>query len=66
MGNSLTAVSGRSILEPGWEGEVPVIAHHGTVFPGETVPMLLTNPHDAEIITRAIQQDKLFGLLCPE
>ncbi|CAH0719350.1 unnamed protein product, partial [Brenthis ino] len=66
MGNSLVAVSGRSILDPGWEGRVPVIAHHGTVFPGETVPMLLTNSHDAAIIKRAIQQDKLFGLLCPD
>ncbi|XP_032522838.2 protein cereblon-like isoform X3 [Danaus plexippus] len=66
MGNSLVAVSGRSVLEAGWVGRVPVAAHHGTVFPGETVPMLLTHPHDAAIITRAIKHNKLFGLLCPD
>lgn len=66
MGNSLVQVSGRSVLEAGWRGRVPVVAHHGAVFPGETVPMLLTNAHDAAIIMRAIQGDKLFGLLCPE
>ncbi|XP_045453726.1 protein cereblon-like [Melitaea cinxia] len=66
MGNSLVQVSGRSVLEAGWRGRVPVVAHHGAVFPGETVPMLLTNAHDAAIIMRAIQGDKLFGLLCPD
>ncbi|XP_046970638.1 protein cereblon-like [Vanessa cardui] len=66
MGNGLVQVSGRSVLEAGWTGRVPVIAHHGAVFPGETVPMLLTNERDAAVISRAIQQDKLFGLLCPD
>ncbi|CAH2088180.1 unnamed protein product [Euphydryas editha] len=66
MGNSLVQVSGRSVLEAGWQGRVPVVAHHGAVFPGETVPMLLTNAHDAAVIMRAIQGDKLFGLLCPD
>lgn len=63
---SLQPVLGRSVLEAGWEGRVPVLAHHGAVFPGETVPMLLTNSHDAATLTQAINQDKLFGLLCPE
>ncbi|XP_050355587.1 protein cereblon-like isoform X2 [Nymphalis io] len=66
MGNGLVQVSGRSVLEAGWTGRVPVIAHHGAVFPGETVPMLLTNERDAAVISRAIQHDKLFGLLCPD
>ncbi|XP_030034498.1 protein cereblon isoform X2 [Manduca sexta] len=66
MGPGLVAVSGRSVLEAGWEGRVPVVAHHGAVFPGETVPMLLPNAHDAAVLSRAIKQDKLFGLLCPD
>lgn len=66
MGGSLQPVSGRSVLEAGWEGRVPVVAHHGAVFPGETVPMLLNNTHDASMLTQAINHDKLFGLLCPE
>lgn len=66
MGMSLHPVSGRSVLEAGWEGRVPVLAHHGAVFPGETVPMLLNNAHDAAMMARAISHDKLFGLLCPE
>ncbi|KAJ0172843.1 hypothetical protein K1T71_011982 [Dendrolimus kikuchii] len=66
MGPGLVTMSGRSVLEAGWEGRVPVVAHHGTVFPGETVPMLLPNPDDAAVLARAIKQDKLFGLLCPD
>ncbi|XP_068623212.1 protein cereblon-like isoform X2 [Battus philenor] len=66
MGAGLVTVSGRSVLEAGWRGRVPVAAHTGAVFPGETVPMLLPNPHDAVMLNRAIQKDKLFGLLCPD
>ncbi|XP_013197741.2 protein cereblon [Amyelois transitella] len=66
MGPGLVAVSGRSVLEAGWQGRVPVVAHHGAVFPGETVPMRLPNAHDAAVLARAIKQDKLFGLLCPD
>ncbi|XP_053616631.1 protein cereblon-like isoform X2 [Plodia interpunctella] len=66
MGPGLVAVGGRSVREAGWRGRVPVLAHHGAVFPGETVPMRLPNPHDASLLARAIKQDKLFGLLCPD
>ncbi|XP_045778653.1 protein cereblon-like isoform X2 [Maniola jurtina] len=68
MGPRLVAVSGRerAVIEPGWEGRVPVLAHHGTVFPGETVPMLLTYGDDLTIMAQAMQTDKLFGLLCPD
>ncbi|KAJ2945064.1 hypothetical protein O0L34_g9122 [Tuta absoluta] len=66
MGESMQPLSGRSILEAGWTGLVPVLAHHGAVFPGETVPMLLQHADDAAILTQAIDQDKLFGLLCPD
>ncbi|XP_052744823.1 protein cereblon isoform X2 [Bicyclus anynana] len=66
MGPSLETGSGRgrARVEAGWEGRVPVMAHHGIVFPGETVPMLFTE--DVDILSEAIQQDKLFGLLCPD
>ncbi|VVC86522.1 unnamed protein product [Leptidea sinapis] len=66
MGAGLEAIKGRSVLEAGWTGKVPVIAHHGAVFPGETVPMLLTNSHDAAMVHETLRSDKLFGLLCPE
>ncbi|XP_059050217.1 protein cereblon [Achroia grisella] len=66
MGAGLVAVGGRCVLEAGWEGRVPVLAHHGAVFPGETVPMLLPHAHDAAVLARAIKNDKLFGLLCPD
>lgn len=65
MGGGLSSVRGRVVLEAGWEGRVPVVAHHGAVFPGETVPMLVSNAHDAAIVQK-IKDDKLFGLLCPE
>ncbi|CAG4960505.1 unnamed protein product [Colias eurytheme] len=66
MGTGLVAVSGRCVLEPGWTGRVPVTAHHGIVFPGEIVPMLLTNPQDAAVLAQTLANDKLFGLLCPD
>ncbi|XP_052752757.1 protein cereblon isoform X2 [Galleria mellonella] len=66
MGAGLVAMSGRSVLEAGWVGRVPVVAHHGAVFPGETVPMLLPHAHDAAVLASAIRNDKLFGLLCPD
>ncbi|XP_050672939.1 protein cereblon isoform X2 [Leptidea sinapis] len=66
MGAGLEAIKGRSVLEAGWTGKVPVIAHHGAVFPGETVPMLLTNSHDAAMVHETLRSDKLFGLLCPD
>ncbi|XP_072945321.1 protein cereblon isoform X2 [Epargyreus clarus] len=66
MGQGLVTMSGRSVLEAGWEGRVPVLARHGTVFPGETVPLLLTNTQDALLLSQAIEKDKLFGLLCPD
>ncbi|KAI5631997.1 yippee zinc-binding/DNA-binding /Mis18, centromere assembly domain-containing protein [Phthorimaea operculella] len=66
MGESMQPLSGRSVLEAGWTGLVPVLAHHGAVFPGETVPMLLQHADDAAILSQAIDQDKLFGLLCPD
>ncbi|XP_028164628.1 protein cereblon [Ostrinia furnacalis] len=65
MGPGLVAVSGRRVLEPGWTGRVPAAAHHGAVFPGETVPMLLPNPADSAAL-QAIQKERLFGLLCPD
>ncbi|XP_012543838.1 protein cereblon isoform X2 [Bombyx mori] len=65
MGGGLSSVRGRVVLEAGWEGRVPVVAHHGAVFPGETVPMLVSNAHDAAIVQK-IKDDKLFGLLCPD
>lgn len=66
MGAGLEAVGGRCVLEAGWAGRVPALAHSGPVFPGETVPMLLPDPGDAALLARAIARDKLFGLLCPE
>lgn len=66
MGSSLRGVSGRSVLEAGAAARLPALAHHGAVFPGETVPMLLNNEHDAAIIAHTLPKDKLFGLLCPE
>lgn len=42
------------------------MAHHGAVFPGETVPMLLTDAHDVAVISQTLDNDKIFGLLCPE
>ncbi|XP_049878734.1 protein cereblon-like [Pectinophora gossypiella] len=66
MGGRLVPVRGRVVLEAGWQGRVPVCAHHGAVFPGETVPMLLPHAHDAALLARAITHDKLFGLLCPD
>nr|XP_034836640.1 protein cereblon homolog [Maniola hyperantus] len=67
MGPRLVAViRERGVIEPGWEGRVPVLAHHGTVFPGETVPLLLTYGDDRNIMSQAMQTDKLFGLLCPD
>ncbi|XP_041968868.1 protein cereblon-like [Aricia agestis] len=66
MGSELLPVSGRSVLEAGWEGKVPVTIHHGVVFPGETVPMLIGDQHDAAMLVQVIEEDKLFGLLCPD
>lgn len=66
LGAGLACVRGRSVVEAGWVGRVPALAHHGVLFPGETVPMLLPRAHDAALLVQAIQRDKLFGLLCPE
>ncbi|XP_013144781.1 PREDICTED: protein cereblon-like [Papilio polytes] len=66
MGRELIPLSGHAPLEAGWRGRLPVAAHTGAVFPGETVPMLLPDPDDATILSTTIQNDKLFGLLCPD
>ncbi|CAH2056000.1 unnamed protein product, partial [Iphiclides podalirius] len=66
MGPGLVAVRRRSVLEAGWRGRVPVTAHTGAIFPGETVPLLFSSLHDAEMVSRLIAQDKLFGLLFPD
>lgn len=66
MSAGMVTVSGRSVLEAGWRGRVPVVAHHGCVFPGETVPMLLPHAGDAAMVAQAIKENRLFGLLCPE
>ncbi|KAJ8729087.1 hypothetical protein PYW07_006783 [Mythimna separata] len=66
LGPGLVQVSGRAVLEAGWRGRVPAAAHHGVVFPGETVPMLLPHARDAALLVQAIKNDKLFGLLCPD
>ncbi|XP_035442906.1 protein cereblon [Spodoptera frugiperda] len=66
LGAGLACVRGRSVVEAGWVGRVPALAHHGVLFPGETVPMLLPRAHDAALLVQAIQRDKLFGLLCPD
>ncbi|CAB3225598.1 unnamed protein product [Arctia plantaginis] len=57
---------GRAVLEPGWQGRVPVMAHHNCVFPGETMPMMMRHANDAVLIAKAIRHNKLFGLLCPD
>ncbi|KPJ14693.1 Protein cereblon [Papilio machaon] len=66
MGGGLVALRGRSVLEPGWRGQLLVAAHSGAVFPGETVPMLLPDHEDATLLIAVIHQNKLFGLLCPD
>lgn len=66
MGAGLVGVPGRTVREAGWRGRVPVVAHSGAVFPGETVPMVVADPHDAALLATAIRKDKMFGLLCPE
>ncbi|XP_075982339.1 protein cereblon-like isoform X2 [Anticarsia gemmatalis] len=66
MSTGMMPMSGRSVLEAGWQGRLPVIAHHGCVFPGETVPMMLANPADSVLLARALKRDRLFGLLCPD
>ncbi|CAH1634959.1 unnamed protein product [Spodoptera littoralis] len=66
LGAGLACVRGRSVVEAGWAGRVPALAHHGVLFPGETVPMLLPRAHDAALLVQAIRKDKLFGLLCPD
>ncbi|XP_045530007.1 protein cereblon-like [Pieris brassicae] len=66
LSQDLVAITGRPDLEPGWTGTIPVMAHHGAVFPGETVPMLLTDTQDVLIISHALDNDKIFGLLCPD
>ncbi|XP_047027298.1 protein cereblon-like [Helicoverpa zea] len=65
LGAGLEQARGRRVLEAGWRGRVPVAAHHGVVFPGEVVPMLLPHAADAALIVDAINTHKLFGLLCP-
>ncbi|CAH0591500.1 unnamed protein product [Chrysodeixis includens] len=66
LGAGLVSVGGRSVLEAGWRGRVPVTLHHGVVFPGETVPMVLPQGPDADVLVDVIKNDKLFGLLCPD
>lgn len=68
MGPGLESVSSEGVrpVEAGWEGSVPVMAHHGTVFPGETVPLLFAYEPNMDMITRTVYRDRLFGLLCPE
>lgn len=63
---SLVAVQGRSVLEAGWEGWMPCWGHHGVVFPGEIVPMMCMHPQDISALHQAIDNDRLFGLLCPD
>ncbi|XP_026740508.1 protein cereblon-like [Trichoplusia ni] len=66
LGPGLVSVGGRRLLEAGWRGRLPVLLHHGVVFPGETVPMLLPHGPDADVLVDAIKNEKLFGLLCPD
>ncbi|GBP92305.1 Protein cereblon [Eumeta japonica] len=62
----LEPVAGRAVLEPGWLGKVPCLAHHSVVFPGETVPvLLLPAPHHPPEALATIRNARLFGLLCP-
>ncbi|XP_073954251.1 protein cereblon-like isoform X2 [Choristoneura fumiferana] len=62
MGSSLEVLTGRRLLEPGWAGVVAGAAHHGALFPGETVPMLLP----PEPLRARILHDRLFCLLAPD
>ncbi|XP_063366294.1 protein cereblon-like [Cydia amplana] len=62
LGTDLEQLGGRRVLEAGWRGHVPGMAHHGTVFPGETVPMLLS----PEPLRDVILQERMFCLLCPD
>lgn len=66
MGGTLASLSGRALLEGGWRGRVPLLVHSGALFPGETVPLLLTHPHDARAIRKVLAKDKFFGLLASE
>ncbi|KAL4704750.1 hypothetical protein ACJJTC_000074 [Scirpophaga incertulas] len=62
----LEVVRRRRLLETGWRGSVPVVAHHGAVFPGETVPLLLPRRAAAGADADAVQRGLVFGLLCPD
>ncbi|CAH0663825.1 unnamed protein product [Chilo suppressalis] len=66
MGPGLEAVRGREVVEAGWCGRVVVVAHHGAVFPGETVPLLLPRADHAVTLARALTERAMFGLLCPD
>lgn len=57
---------GGVVLEAGWSGSLPCVPHPGPVFPGQTVPLLLTEPADAAHLRRAARSDRLFCLVFPE
>ncbi|XP_047998312.1 protein cereblon-like [Leguminivora glycinivorella] len=62
MGGYLEQMGGRRTLEAGWRGLVAGMAHHSTVFPGETVPRLLA----PEPLRDVILHERMFCLLCPD
>ncbi|XP_063537664.1 protein cereblon-like [Cydia strobilella] len=62
LGTDLEQLSGRQVLEAGWTDRVPGMVHHGTLFPGETVPMLLKSEPYRDVIL----QKRMFCLLCPD
>lgn len=65
--DSTVSLRGRCVLEAGWRGLLTCSAHAGLVFPGQTVPLLLTDPEDATAARAVIaSQERLLCLLQPD
>lgn len=60
-------MAGVQYLEPNRNYNLPIIFHSSLVFPGETVPMILSqNMFLSAMMTEFNEEGLLFGLICRE
>lgn len=59
-------MAGVQYLEPNRNYSLPIIFHNSLVFPGETVPMILSQNMLSVVMSEFKEEGLLFGLICRE
>ena len=65
MGTNLEELRGRTLLDEGIYMNLPLLIKRSMVlFPGQTLPMAVFGPNVIDMLSKCIQKNRTFGVVC--